>query len=384
MQASGEICPSPLLIYDLPEISLALSRFEAILEGLPATLLYSVKACPHLALLDHLRPRVGGFSLSSVFEARLAMESLAKDARQDAVLHLTSPGLRSCDWQVPCPLTHISFNSLEQMERLSPEVPETASIGLRINPGLSAIQDPRYDPCRQQSKLGIPLEALATLHSQAHPSLDRVEGLHFHSHFRSREADGLDRTLKALETRLEPLFPQLQWINLGGGYAPRSDLDILGFRQVIEAFSHRFRGRIFLEPGHALIGEAGTLRATVIDTFSRDGMAIAVLDTGVHHLPEVFEYQRPPQLLEQDPSGAYSCLLAGESCLAGDIFGCYPFQRLPVVGDTLNFIGVGAYSLVKSSRFNGHDFPSIGFRDSDRQVRIIKRHGFDAYRDLWS
>jgi carboxynorspermidine decarboxylase len=38
-----------------------------------------------------------------------------------------------------------------------------------------------------------------------------------------------------------------------------------------------------------VVEETGYLVASVLDTFESDGRVIAVLDTSVNHLPEVFE-----------------------------------------------------------------------------------------------
>lgn len=375
---------SPLLIFDLSKIDAALQRFDLMLEGLPARLLYSVKALPLLAILDYLAPRLGGFSLSSAFEARLAGEVLSKTPEKKSVLHLTSPGLRPRDCFAPSPLTHVSFNSLGQMARLSPLLPGTCSIGLRINPGFSMIEDPRFDPCRSRSKLGVPLDEMERVLRGDASEWGKIRGLHFHAHFKARSEVSLRKILIAIEGRFGDRLSALDWINLGGGYAPSTPAEILAFRELIEALGTRFGGEIFMEPGHALMGDAGTLQATVIDRFQREGTEVAVLDTGVHHLPEVFEYQRAPVVEEADASGDFECLLVGESCLAGDLFGNYRFASKLEVGDAITFCGVGAYSLVKASRFNGHDFPKIALKDLDGRLKIIKHQGYEAYRNFWA
>ena len=51
-----------------------------------------------------------------------------------------------------------------------------------------------------------------------------------------------------------------------------------------------------------------------------------MLDTTVNHMPEVFEYQFRPDVLGHNDAGAYEYVLAGMSCLAGDIFGEYRFD----------------------------------------------------------
>jgi carboxynorspermidine decarboxylase len=123
--------------------------------------------------------------------------------------------------------------------------------------------------------------------------------------------------------------------------------------------------------------------ASVIDRFERDGKAIAVLDSGVHHLPEVFEYQKPPSVAGQRSDGPFEYLLAGCTCLAGDLFGEYRFAAPLAIGDKLVFENVGAYSLIKANRFNGYDLPAIYALGTDGRIKPMKRFGYEDYRRQW-
>lgn len=57
---------------------------------------------------------------------------------------------------------------------------------------------------------------------------------------------------------------------------------------------------IYIEIGNGIIGNAAKMAASVIDIFESDGKTVAILDTSINHNPEVFEYQRSPDILEQD------------------------------------------------------------------------------------
>ncbi|MGH8489195.1 MAG: hypothetical protein ACREXS_10125 [Gammaproteobacteria bacterium] len=103
---------------------------------------------------------------------------------------------------------------------------------------------------------------------------------------------------------------------------------------------------MLFEPGKAVVGEAACLIASVVDVFPSEGRLVAVLDTTVAHLPEVFEYQTSPALREAIRGARYRYLIAGSSCLAGDLFGNYEFSEPLGVGDRLTFEGIGAYSVV--------------------------------------
>ena len=378
---NGVALPSPLLVYDWASIETKLRLFKDIVASVDGTFLYSIKAQPFSGILTRMTPWVGGFAVSSLFEARLVQAAL----KTHTEIHLTSPGIREEEIEELASLcSHINFNSLGQLERLGSKIRDAAQMGLRINHGVSSIPDDRYNPCRQASKLGVPLDELKDFALEHPEKIKLLKGLHFHTHFLEADAKPLERALRSLETELGSLLENLEWINLGGGYAPRNKDDADAFKDVLQRFIKRFKGKIILEPGNAIIGKAGSLHTRVIDLFERDGTTIAVLDTGVHHLPEVFEYQKAPTVKESEPEGHFRVLLAGCTCLAGDLFGVYDFTQPLSLGDTLTFENVGAYSLVKASRFNGHDLPGLAIREPSGRVELLKTFGFSDYLSQWS
>ena len=378
--AAASLPETPAFVYEESVIRDRLALFDRVRERSGARLLYSVKAMPLAGLLELMAPGVDGFSTSSLFEARLIREACGPQP----ALHLTTPGLREADIaELGGLCTAISFNSLEQCRRWLPRLPAELAMGVRVNPRLPVVGDIRYDPCRPHSKLGVPLDDLARALAEE-PALARpLSGLHFHTHYGISEAAPLRHTLATIEASLGAHWQGLRWINIGGGYHPRTADEADALAEVIHRFRERQNLECWLEPGKALVGDAGVLVTTVIDAFSREGQAIAVLDTGVHHLPEVFEYQRPPRVREHDPTGAFPCLLAGSSCLAGDLLGLHRFARPLRVGDRLTLEGVGAYSLVKASRFNGYDWPAVYLREWEGALRRLKTFGYADFRRSW-
>ena len=376
---------TPVFIYDLRRLKERLDLFGEIHRISGVKVLYSIKAQPHAGLLRWIGPKVRGFSVSSLFEARLAREVTIEQGLLDHPLHLTSPGLKLQDLEALKSLdVTISYNSLEQLQRCEGALAlEAGKMGLRINPGLSSIEDPRYDPCRPHSKLGIPLEDLQEAINMNPKFSHGISGLHWHSHYDQPVAEPLRWIFERIEKSLGVWLLNLQWINIGGGYAPRSLSEAQALGAVIQSFREKTGLEILMEPGKGLVGAAGRLETTVIDRFTRDGKTIAVLDTGVHHLPEVFEYQRPPRIEEASPKGPHEALLVGSSCLAGDLFGCYRFEAPIKVGDRLTILDVGAYAMVKASRFNGFDFPDLVILDEEGSFGPAITGGYEAYRGQW-
>ena len=367
----ASISNTPAFILDLDQVNANLQPLKHLRQATDCKVLYSMKALPLSGLLKALVGQVDGISVSSLNEARLAREVFADPAS----LHLTTPGLRPDEFkQIDGLYSHISFNSLSQYQRFKDQT-LNASKGLRINPKLSFADDERYDPCRKYSKLGVNIHEL----SAGLPT--DVEGLHLHTVFSQTDFKPLQQTLNALHPLLSRQT-HLKWLNLGGGYLFHSIADLTPLITLIQQLNQQCIPDIYLEPGKALVGNAGYLLTTVLDRFLSDGKTVLILDTSVNHHPEVFEYQLKPALLDEDPQGTKSAILAGSTCLAGDLFGEYRFKQLPEVGEKLVFADVGAYSLIKASRFNGYALPAVYFW-KEGGVRLLKNEDYADYREQW-
>ena len=364
---------TPAFVIDENKIISNLTELVNLKKQSGCRVLYSIKALPLQSVIKLTNEYLDGLSVSSLFEARLGKEELDNEGS----LHITTPGLREEEFQqVSTTCSHISFNSISQYQRLAKNANQQTSLGLRINPNLSFATDPRFDPCRLHSKLGVDIELINEIPSN-------IEGLHFHTVFSQLNFQSLEKTVSLLQEKLGSKLNQLKWLNMGGGYLFNQIENHLPFVELVKQLKAQYGITIYIEPGKAIVGNAGYLVTTVIDRFSRDGKHIAVLDTSVNHNPEVFEYQRKPSVMEESKEGETS-LLVGSSCLAGDIFGEYTFNKIPKIGDRLTFSNIGAYSLTKANRFNGYNFPDIYAFGQDKKITLLKQYSYKNYRDQWN
>ena len=373
-QIKNSIPTSPAFILDTDELIKNLSVLNTLRQQCDCKVLYSIKSLPLTYVMELAKPFVDGFSVSSLFEARLANEIL-KGAGN---IHLTTPGVRADEWhEMKTLLTHISFNSLSQYQRFTDTNPDNLSIGLRINPKLSFLKDYRFDPCGPYSKLGVDINELQHL-----SDLNQINGLHVHNIFSATDFLPLLKTIEKLRFYFGKKLAQLDWINLGGGYLFNKISDQSLFIALVKQLQQDYKLDVIIEPGKAVVDSIGYLVTTVIDCFPSDGKTIAILDTSINHNPEVFEFQCKPELYEHDPNGNYVSILAGSTCLAGDVFGEYCFNKPLEIGDKVVFKQVGAYTLIKANRFNGYNLPDI-YKYQDQHIQALKHYPFQDYRQQW-
>lgn len=367
---------TPAFVYDEAQIMHAARQAGAIVRDGSTKLLFAMKSFSLIGGLEQIATQVDGFAVSSLFEAELARRVLGNRG----TLHLTTPGLRADEvFQLADLCDYISFNSLSQWQRFHSRLAGRMSCGLRVNPELSFVQDPRYDPCRSASKLGVPLTQLCELIQQNPEVLDGIEGLHIHSNCDSSDLTQLLQTVKHLETSLGDHLGRLEWLNLGGGYLFDQPQHPQALDEAKQRLIANYHLQLFIEPGAAIVRRAGSFVASVVDLFSSGDSRIAVLDTSVNHMPEVFEYQFEPDVADDREDGAYTYLLAGSSCLSGDLFGDYGFNQPLEIGSQVVFENMGAYSLVKANWFNGINLPNIYARTPSGELVLRKRFGLEDF-----
>lgn len=364
---------TPAFIWDQRILRADLQALREITNKAGCNLLYSPKACSLAGVLSEISPFVDGFACSSAFELRLVDQICDRSALRSVV----SPFVEEQTVSVLGDrLDYLTANSLSQWDRIRTVIPSKVRVGLRINPQISFIGDARYDPCRQNSKLGVRLDRLGRISADR---IDGISGLHFHTNCDETDFAGLLATARHIRDVIPELLGRMSWINMGGGYLFNEATDHDDFFAAVEIFRDEFELNVFIEPGASLVRRAGTIEATVHDIFEGDESQIAVLDTTVNHMSEVFEFQFEPDVLGHVDGGMHNYNLVGSTCLAGDVFGDYSFDRPLSVGSNVTFLNMGAYTTTKAHRFNGVPLPTIYARRQDGTLEMVHEDRFEDF-----
>lgn len=367
---------TPAFVYDEEYIINKLRLLADVRSKSDCHILYSIKALSFTGVLNVIAGYVDGFSVSSVFECQLAREILGESGS----IHMTSPGIRQNDMYLITEYSdYISFNSVSQWQRYMTDV-NGMNCGIRINPGIPYVKDDRYNPCRENSKLGVSLSD-SSCHDFLVKNKGLINGVHIHNNCESENLNELVESINHVCDLLNDHLSSLDWINLGGGYLFNSPEDLDPLNTLVSRLKKNYELDIFFEPGKAIVGQAGYLIASVIDLFDSDNKTVAVLDTTINHLPEVFEYQYTPEVVNEIESGSYKYILAGASCLSGDLFGYYSFAEELKIGSKVIFINTGAYMSVKANMFNGINLPTVYSFTKDGTLQVQKEFDYIHYRD---
>ena len=200
----------------------------------------------------------------------------------------------------------------------------------------------------------------------------------FHNNCENASFELFDQMLTTIEERFGHLLEQVQWVSLGGGiHFTGEGYPLDAFCARLKAFSEKFGVQVYLEPGEAAITMSASLEVTVLDTLF-NGKNLAVVDSSIEaHMLDLLIYRLNAKMA---PSGGeHTYMVCGKSCLAGDIFGEYQFDRPLAIGDRLSFIDAAGYTMVKKNWFNGLKMPSIVVKQLDGSVEVVREFDFNDY-----
>lgn len=364
---------TPYFLVEEEKLLHNLELLREVKERSGCRILLAQKAFSMYSCYPLLAEYLDGSAASGLYEARLGREEFGKET------HVFSPAYREDEFgEILSYADHIVFNSPSQVERYGRLAKQAGkSIGLRINPECSTQEGHAiYDPCAPGSRLGT------TLENFQEEQMELLDGFHFHT-LCEQNSDALEVTVAAVEEKFGRWLPGLKWLNLGGGHhITRPDYDRERLIRIIRHLKETYHVEVYLEPGEAVVLQAGVLVATVLDTLY-NGMDLAILDTSAAcHMPDVLEMPYRPPMRDSGLPGekAWTYRLGGPTCLAGDVIGDYSFDRKLEPGSRIVFEDMALYTMVKTNTFNGMPLPSIVYRDRHGKEHLVRSFSYENFK----
>ncbi len=364
---------TPYYLIDKSKLLRNMEKIAYVREHSGAKALLALKCFATWSVFDLMSQYMDGTTSSSLNEVKLGKQKFGGETHAYSVAY--------GDDEIDEVLAHsdkIIFNTIGQLERFE-QASASHVRGLRLNPGVSSSEFLIADPSRPFSRLG---EWDA---SKVEAVMDKISGFMIHNNCENSDFDLFDRMLGKIEQKFGGLLsqPQITWVSLGGGiHFTGDDYPVDRFCARLKAFSERFGVQVYLEPGEASITMSTSLEVTVLDTLF-NGKQLAIVDSSIEaHMLDLLIYRETAKMAPND--GEHQYMVCGKSCLAGDIFGEFNFDRPLQVGDRLSFIDAAGYTMVKKNWFNGVQMPAIAVRELDGSVNLVRGFTFDDFVDSLS
>ncbi len=365
--------PTPYFVVDESLLIKNLEILKSVCDRAGCKILLAQKAFSMYRTYPLISRYLYGTTASGLHEARLGKEEFPGE------IHVFSPAYREDEFEELLTYAdHFVFNSPRQVEKFGIRAKKAGKqIGLRINPQCSTQEGHEiYDPCADGSRLGT------TLANFDPKQVEILDGLHFHT-LCEQNSDDLETTVIEFEKKFGKYLHSMKWLNLGGGHhITRKDYDIEKLINIIKGLKKKYNVEFYLEPGEAVVLNAGFLVTSVMETFN-NVIDVAIVDTSAAcHMPDVIEMPYRPPLYNSGESGEkkYTYRLGGPTCLAGDVIGDYSFDEPLKEGDKLIFEDMALYTMVKTNTFNGMKLPSIVYRKKDGRFELVRSFGYEDFK----
>jgi diaminopimelate decarboxylase len=351
------------------------------LQGREHLVCYAVKANSNLAILNVFARLGAGFDIVSGGELQRVLAA-GGEARK---VVFSGVGKSAAEMRLALEAGILCFNvespaELERLNEVAGSMGKVAPVSLRVNPDVDAKTHPYISTGLKQNKFGVAYDEAITLYRRAHdlPHL-RVTGVDCHIGSQLTEVGPFIAAAEKILALVDALAAEgirLEHIDLGGGLGIcYSDETPPAIADYVSALLGALRGRgekLILEPGRALVGNAGVLLThveyikhgeeknfAIVDAAMNDLMRPALYDAYHEILPvtrgaDAAPLPNPLPLagegaIEKGNSSIYE--VVGPVCETGDFIG--HARKLAVAPQSLlAVLSAGAYGMSMSSNYN--------------------------------
>jgi carboxynorspermidine decarboxylase len=351
---------TPYYLIDEARLVENLEKIKQVRERSGAKAVLALKCFSTWSVFPLMSKYLDGTTSSSLFEARLGHERFGGETHAYSVAFSEAEVREARTFA-----SKIIFNSMSQLERFH-EIASGIPIGLRANPGVSYSHFDLADPARKGSRLGV--RDKAAIERVA----NKISGLMFHVNCENADFRAFSSILDQIGGDYETLLRRMEWVSLGGGIAFTDEgYPLDDFCARLKKFADDFSVQVYLEPGDAAVTMAGYLVTQVQDVMQHEG-GIAIIDAAVetHMLDNLIYREDATIVLPKEGSNRFT--VAGNTCLAGDIWGTYDFPERLGVGDFVIFDNAARYTMVKMNWFNGVRMPSIVVARLDGSIELVR------------
>ncbi len=352
---------SPLYVYSRADIENNWREFDQAFGAHPHLVCYAVKANSNLAVLNVLAKIGAGFDIVSIGELErvLAAGGEAGKCVFSGVAKTHTEIQRALEVGVRC-FNVESASELNRIESVAKSVGKQAPISIRVNPNVDAKTHPYISTGLKENKFGVDMDEALELYQVAQNSKHLlVHGLDCHIGSQITEVspflDALDKVL-VLFGQLKEQGIAITHLDLGGGvgidYEGEQTIDIQAY---IDAIISKVGDiEIILEPGRAIVGNAGAFITKVEFLKQNSAHSFAIVDGAMNDLlrPSFYNAYHRVLPVDENATGIQAQWdVVGPVCETGDFLAKDRDLSL-TQGDYLAVMSAGAYGFTMSSNYN--------------------------------
>lgn len=387
-KALAEQYGTPLYVYSKAQLLDNWQRFTRYWPA-PHRLCYAVKANSNLAILQLLAAQGAGFDIVSGGELKRVLKAGGK--AESVVFSGVAKSVEELTFALQQGIGCINVESAAELERIqmvAQQLGLMAPVSLRVNPDVDAQTHPYIATGMKANKFGIAMADAMPVFRRAH-ELPNIQLLGADCHIGSQIMtpapflDAAERMFQLVE-RLQSENIILTHLDLGGGfgvsYEGTASLDLEAYLTGVLKMAENYpQLTLVLEPGRAIIADAGVLLTRVEYLKETDDKRFALVDAGMNDLlrPSLYQAWHDIVAVDEANNGRGKLVdVVGPVCETGCFLG--HARHLTITGgDLLAVKHVGAYGFTMSSNYNTRAKPAEVLVDGANSFLIRARETFD-------
>jgi diaminopimelate decarboxylase len=380
---------TPCFVYSRAAIEQAYLEFAKAVGKRDALICYAVKANSNLSVLGLLARLGAGFDIVSGGELARVIAA-GGDPRKTL---FSGVGKSAAEIQLALEKNIGCINveseaELERVEAVAGRLGKRAPIAFRVNPDIDARTHPYISTGLSESKFGVAHADAERLYRRA-AGMRSIEIAGIGCHIGSLQAEpapfvAAAERLVALVDRLEAAGMTLKHIDVGGGigirYKDEAQQPIAAFVAGALAALGTREKTLVLDPGRAIVGNAGVLLARVEYVKPGATRNFVVVDTAMNDLirPPLYGAWHDVRPVREPESGAPESVydVVGPVCESAD-FLAKDRKLAPREGDYLAIMSAGAYGMVMSSNYNSRPRAAEVLVDGAKTQLVRRRESIE-------
>lgn len=353
---------TPCYVYSRAALADGYRQFSNALQGREHLVCYAVKANSNLAILNVFTRLGAGFDIVSGGELQRVLAA-GGDACK---VVFSGVGKSAAEMRLALEAGILCFNvesaaELERLNEVAGSMGRVAPISLRVNPDVDAKTHPYISTGLKQNKFGVAYTEAITLYRRARdlPHL-RVTGIDCHIGSQLTETSPFIAAAEKILALVDALAGEgirLEHIDLGGGlgvcYRDETPPAIADYAAALLGALAGRSEKLILEPGRALVGNAGVLLTRVEYLKHGEEKNFAIVDAAMNDLMRPALYDAFHEILpvRRENHAAQTYEVVGPVCETGDFIG--HARNLAIAPQSLlAVLSAGAYGMSMSSNYN--------------------------------
>lgn len=383
---------TPTYVYSKATIERHWKAFDQAAGKHPHLVCYAVKANSNLAVLNVMAKLGSGFDIVSGGELARVLEAGGDPTK----VVFSGVGKTEAEIEYALEVGIKCFNveseaELHRINAVAKSLDKVAPISIRVNPNVDAGTHPYISTGLKENKFGINIEHAKSLYAWANEqaNLD-VKGVDCHIGSQLTEIspflDALDKLLVLID-QLSDMGVTISHLDIGGGlgvtYKDETPPHPTEYMEAImPKLSHRQDLTILMEPGRAIMANAGILLTKVEFLKENEGKHFCIVDAAMNDniRPSLYSAWQNIIPLNQTDKPATNFDVVGPVCETGDFLG--KDRDLNVeAGDYLAVRSVGAYGFTMSSNYNSRP-RAAEIMVSGEKMHLIRQR--ETIESLWT